>query len=85
MARGVTPNLLSDARGTVALEFLIAFVPVLVLVLGTMQLVMIAAADLIVRRGGRGLHHAARSSLLGDSYSRRVFPVGHPRRRAARR
>ncbi|MDH5670986.1 MAG: pilus assembly protein [Myxococcales bacterium] len=43
------PKPLSDARGAVLLEFLIAFFPIFVLFLGTLQLSLLMAARIIVR------------------------------------
>jgi Flp pilus assembly protein TadG len=45
----VTPTRLSDARGAVLLEFLLAIIPVLLLFLGSVQYVLLAVADLVVR------------------------------------
>lgn len=48
----MTPHaqaLTKDARGAVMVEFLVAFVPVFVLFLGSVQLLLIAVADLVVR------------------------------------
>lgn len=43
------PRLLAHARGVVALEFLLAFLPVFLLFLGIFQLALLAAAKLVVR------------------------------------
>lgn len=85
--------LASDARGVVMLEFLIAFVPVLVLFLGAVQLALLSAAELVVQHaaiaGARSAavvldddlaryENAARGDLLGARAQAISRAVLHP-------
>jgi Flp pilus assembly protein TadG len=85
--------LANDARGVVMLEFLVAFVPVLLLFLGAVQLALLSVAELVVRHaaiaGARSAavvldddparyENEARGDLLGARRQTITRAVQHP-------